>query len=124
MISFEGRTAIITGAARGLGRAHALRLAELGANLVVNDSGAGPDGAGTDGSPVQQVVDEIVANGGSVVAHVGSVSNFRAAADLIALAVEAFGNLDVLVNNAGILRDNTIVRMSESEWDHCGGRPP
>jgi NAD(P)-dependent dehydrogenase (short-subunit alcohol dehydrogenase family) len=117
MVSLEGRTAIITGAARGLGRSHALRFAELGANVVVNDNGAGPDGAGVDGSPAQELVDEIVASGGKAVAHIGSVSDFQAAADLVALAVEQFGGLDILVNNAGILRDNTIVQMTEEQWD-------
>jgi NAD(P)-dependent dehydrogenase (short-subunit alcohol dehydrogenase family) len=117
MVDLHGRTAIITGAARGLGRCHALRFAELGANVVVNDNGAGPDGAGADGSPAQDVVDEITANGGSAVAHIGSVSDFAAAAGLVALAVERFGGLDILVNNAGILRDKTIAAMSEAEWD-------
>jgi NAD(P)-dependent dehydrogenase (short-subunit alcohol dehydrogenase family) len=117
MVSLEGRTAIINGAARGLGRSHALRFAELGANVVVNDNGAGPDGAGTDGSAAQAVVDEITAQGGRAVAHLGSVADFESAVQLVGLAVETFGGLDVLVNNAGILRDRTIVQMSEQEWD-------
>jgi NAD(P)-dependent dehydrogenase (short-subunit alcohol dehydrogenase family) len=117
MVSLEGRTAIITGAARGLGRSHALRFAELGASVVVNDNGTGPDGAGADGSPAQAVVDEIIAKGGKAVAHVGSASDFQHARGLVAQAVDTFGRLDVLVNNAGFLRDRTIVQMSEQEWD-------
>ncbi len=117
MVSLAGRTAIITGAARGLGRSHALRFAELGANVVVNDNGAGPDGVGANGSPAQEVVDEIIAKGGAAFAHIGSVSSFQAAEELVAITVEQFGGLDILVNNAGILRDNTIVRMTEAEWD-------
>jgi NAD(P)-dependent dehydrogenase (short-subunit alcohol dehydrogenase family) len=117
MVSLEGRTAIVTGAARGLGRSHAVRFAGLGANVVVNDNGAGADGVGADGSPAQAVVDEIVAKGGKAVAHVGSVSDFQGAADLVDLAAQTFGGLDILVNNAGILRDRTIVQMSEDEWD-------
>ena len=117
MVSLKGRTAIITGAARGLGRAHALRFAELGANVVVNDNGAGPDGAGVDGSPAQAVVDEIADAGGTAIAHIGSVSDWGSAEELIGLTVDTFGTVDILVNNAGILRDRTIVQMTEEEFD-------
>lgn len=116
MVNLEGRTAIVTGAARGLGRAHALRLAELGANIVVNDNGAPLDGLGADDSPAQAVVDEIVAAGGHAVAHIGSVADWNSAAELVRLAVETFDGLHILVNNAGIVRDRTIVRMSEAEF--------
>lgn len=112
MTTLKGRTAIITGAGRGLGRSHALRFAELGAAVVVNDM---PGESGE--SPAQAVVDEITAAGGEAVAHEGSASNWEAAADMVQLAVNTFGSLDVLVNNAGILRDRTIVQMSEAEWD-------
>ncbi|MBC3192996.1 SDR family NAD(P)-dependent oxidoreductase [Pseudonocardia sp. C8] len=116
-MTLEGRTVIITGGGRGLGREHALRFAERGANVVVNDNGAGPDGAGDDTAPAREVVGEIVAKGGNAVAHIGSVSSWDSAREMVELAVETFGGLDVLVNNAGILRDRTIVNMSEAEWD-------
>lgn len=108
---------IITGGGRGLGREHALRFAERGANVVVNDNGAGPDGEGDDNTPAREVVEEIAANGGNAVAHVGSASRWDSAREMVELAVETFGGLDVLVNNAGILRDRTIVNMTEAEWD-------
>ncbi|MEV5003953.1 SDR family oxidoreductase [Nocardioides sp. LML1-1-1.1] len=117
MTSLAGRTAIITGAGRGLGREHALRFAELGANVVVNDNGASSDGAGADDSPVRAVVEEIRAQGGQAVAHVGSVTDWDSAGEMVDLAVSTFGGLDILINNAGILRDRTIVNMSEEEWD-------
>ncbi|HET7735902.1 MAG TPA: SDR family oxidoreductase [Nocardioidaceae bacterium] len=117
MVSLAGRTAIITGAGRGLGREHALRFAELGANVIVNDNGAGADGDGTDSSPAQAVVDEITTKGGKAVAHVGSVTDWESAAAMVELAVSSFGGLDILINNAGILRDRTTVNMSETEWD-------
>ena len=116
MICLDGRTAIVTGAARGLGRAHALHLARLGANVVVNDNGAALDGLSSDGSPAQAVVDEIVAAGGRAVAHLGSVADWTSAAELVQVAVDTFGGLDVVVNNAGIVRDRTIVSMSEAEF--------
>ncbi len=117
MATLEGRTAVITGAGRGLGREHALLFADLGAHVVVNDNGAGPDGSGDDGSPAHAVVNEIKARGGKAVAHIGSVSDWHSAREMVQLAVDTFGDLDILVNNAGILRDRTIVNMSESEWD-------
>ena len=117
MTTFNGRTAVITGAGRGLGREHALLLADLGANIVVNDNGSSADGSGDDATPAQQVVDEITARGGNAVAHIGSVSDWKTAKEMIDLAVDTFGGLDVLVNNAGILRDRTLVNMTEGEWD-------
>lgn len=113
----DGRVAIVTGAGRGLGRAHALQLAELGAAVVVNDLGASLKGEGADMSPAQEVVQEIERNGGHAIVSGHDVASWDGAAALVALAVEAFGHLDVLVNNAGILRDRTFANMEEAEWD-------
>src|SRR4051812_24870645 len=98
---FDGKVAIVTGAGRGIGREEALLLAREGAAVIVNDLGGNPDGTGTDASPAQQVVDEIVAAGGSAAANHGSVSRFSDAAEMVQQAVETFGGLDVLINNAG-----------------------
>ena len=113
----EGRVAVITGAGRGIGREHALELARQGAAVVVNDLGGSPDGTGADAAAAQAVADEIVAAGGKAVANGDDVSDWSGAERLISQAVETFGGLDVLVNNAGILRDRTIATMSEQEWD-------
>ncbi|HEY1118066.1 MAG TPA: SDR family NAD(P)-dependent oxidoreductase, partial [Acidimicrobiales bacterium] len=113
----EERVAIVTGAGRGIGREHALMLAEHGAAVVVNDVGGAPDGSGSDATPAQQVVAEIEAMGGRAVANADDVSDWDGAKNMIDQAVDAFGRLDVLVNNAGILRDRMLVNMSESEWD-------
>ncbi|HVW79475.1 MAG TPA: SDR family oxidoreductase [Mycobacteriales bacterium] len=113
----DGKVAIVTGAGRGLGRAHALLLASEGARVVVNDLGGEWDGAGTDNRPAQQVVDEIKAAGGDAVANYESCSNWKAAEGLIQQAVDEFGGLDILVNNAGILRDKMSYNMSEDDWD-------
>lgn len=117
MTSLEGRVAIITGAGRGLGREHALLFASLGARVVVNDHGGGNDGAGSDAVPADEVVAEIRAAGGEAVANDDDVADWNGAGRLVATAIDAYGDLDVLVNNAGILRDRTIVNMTESEWD-------
>ncbi|ODQ96377.1 SDR family oxidoreductase [Mycolicibacterium holsaticum] len=117
MTSLEGRTAIVTGAARGLGRAHALLLSRLGARVVVNDTGGGLNGDGNSDNAAADVVAEIQNAGGQAVAHFGSVSDWNAAREMIELAVQTFGGLDILVNNAGILRDRMLVNMSEGEWD-------
>jgi NAD(P)-dependent dehydrogenase (short-subunit alcohol dehydrogenase family) len=109
--------AIITGAGRGIGREHALLFAKEGAKVVVNDLGGNPDGTGADASPAQQVVDEIVAFGGEAVANHDDVTDWDGAKRLVDTAVEAYGDLHVLVNNAGILRDRTLVNMTEEEWD-------
>lgn len=113
----DGRIIIITGAGRGIGREHALEFARQGAKVVVNDLGAAPDGAGADAAPAQAVVDEIVALGGEAVANDDDISDWDGAQRLVNTAIERFGGLDVLVNNAGILRDRTLVNMSIEEWD-------
>jgi NAD(P)-dependent dehydrogenase (short-subunit alcohol dehydrogenase family) len=113
----DGRVAIVTGAGRGIGREHSLLLAAQGAKVVVNDLGGSRDGTGTDTGPAQQVVDEIVAAGGEAVANTDDISDFAGAERLIKTAVDSFGRLDVLINNAGILRDRMLVNMTEAEWD-------
>jgi NAD(P)-dependent dehydrogenase (short-subunit alcohol dehydrogenase family) len=117
MNTLKGRVAVITGAGRGIGREHALLFAAEGARVVVNDLGGNPDGTGADATPAQQVVDEIVAAGGEAVANHDDVTSWEGAKRMIDTAVEAFGDLHVLVNNAGILRDRMLVNMTEAEWD-------
>ncbi|WP_432185770.1 3-oxoacyl-ACP reductase [Streptomyces sp. Tue6028] len=118
-LPLEGLTAIVTGAGRGLGRAEALELARLGAAVVVNDFGQpGRDGSGaSSATPAEEVAAEIRAAGGRAVAHTGDVADHEQARLLVELAVTEFGKLDVLVNNAGILRDRMVFSMSEDEWD-------
>jgi NAD(P)-dependent dehydrogenase (short-subunit alcohol dehydrogenase family) len=113
----EDRVAIVTGAGRGIGKEHALMLAAHGAKVVVNDLGGTRDGTGADKGPAQEVVDEIRAAGGEAVANGDDVSDFAAAKNMVDQAVDEFGRLDVLVNNAGILRDRMLVNMEEAEWD-------
>jgi NAD(P)-dependent dehydrogenase (short-subunit alcohol dehydrogenase family) len=113
----EGRVVVVTGSGRGIGREHALSLARHGAHVVVNDVGAGIDGSGGDLSPAQQVVQEIEAMGGRAVASSDDISTWAGAERLIATAVETFGDLHAVVNNAGILRDRMMANMSEEEWD-------
>jgi NAD(P)-dependent dehydrogenase (short-subunit alcohol dehydrogenase family) len=117
MGGLHGRVVIVTGAGRGVGRAHALFLASEGARVVVNDVGSGLDGAGADASPARRVADEIVAGGGQAVANCDSVSSWDGAQRLVAQAVEAFGDLHGVINNAGILRDRMLVNMTEVEFD-------
>jgi NAD(P)-dependent dehydrogenase (short-subunit alcohol dehydrogenase family) len=115
--SLEGKVAIVTGAGRGIGREHALALARAGANVVVNDLGGSLAGEGTDATPAQSVVNEIVAAGGQAVASYDDVANFDAAESIVRRAIDRYGRLDILVNNAGILRDRMLVNMTEDEWD-------
>ena len=113
----DGRIAIVTGAARGLGRAHALELARQGAFVVVNDLGVALDGTGRDTAPAQAVVDEIVAAGGTAVANGDDIADWDGAAALVRCALDTYGRLDVLVNNAGFTRDRMVVSATEEEWD-------
>lgn len=117
MEALDGRIAIITGAGRGIGREHALLFAAEGAKVVVNDLGGAVDGSGDDRSAAEQVVDEIRGAGGDAVANADDVTDWEGGKRLIDTAVSTFGDLHVLVNNAGILRDRVLVNMSESEWD-------
>ena len=113
----EGRVAVVTGAGRGIGREHALSLASQGAKVVVNDLGGNVDGSGGDLSPADQVVAEIKAMGGEAVSNGDDISSWEGSQRLINTAVESFGDLNIVVNNAGILRDRMLTNMTEEEWD-------
>ena len=113
----EGRIAIVTGAGRGIGREHALSLAAHGARVVVNDLGGARDGSGASAGPAEEVVATIRSAGGEAIVNADDVSDWRGAERLVRQAVDTFGGLDVLVNNAGILRDRMLVNMTEAEWD-------
>jgi len=113
----EGRVAIVTGAGRGIGREHALSLARHGAKVVVNDLGGDVDGTGDDRSPAEQVVAEIEEMGGEAVANGDNVADFAGAERMVRTAIDTFGDLHVVVNNAGILRDRVLANMTEAEWD-------
>jgi len=113
----EGRVAIVTGGARGVGCEHCLMLAENGAKVVVNDLGGDREGKGNDVGPAQQVVNEIKAKGGEAVANGDDVSDWNGAKRMVDQAISTFGKLDALVLNAGILRDRMLVNMTEDEWD-------
>src|SRR2546421_5487057 len=117
MGALEGRVAILPGPGRGIGREHALLFAQEGAKVVVNDLGGAMDGTGDDRTPAEQVVDEIRAMGGEAIANADNVADWEGGQRLINAAVEAFGDLHILINNAGILRDRVIVNMTEEEWD-------
>ena len=113
----EGRVAIVTGAGRGLGREHALMLAANGAKVIVNDLGANVDGTGRDASFAAQTVADIRKAGGEAIVNGDDVGSWAGAKNLVDQAIQAYGKLDVLVNNAGILRDRMLVNMTEEEWD-------
>ncbi|WP_316575770.1 SDR family oxidoreductase [Nocardia canadensis] len=117
MGSMENRVAVVTGAGRGIGREHALLLAREGASVVVNDLGGGNDGSGTDTGPAQEVVAEIRAAGGSAVANTDNIATWAGAQNLVQQAISEFGGLDIVVNNAGILRDGFVAGMDEAQWD-------
>ncbi|MER6009104.1 SDR family oxidoreductase [Streptomyces bluensis] len=113
----EGRVVIVTGAGRGLGRAHALAYAAEGARVVVNDLGVGLDGTPGPDSPASRVADEIRAAGGEAVVHGGDIATTEGAVSLVRTALETYGRLDTLVNNAGFLRDRMLVNLDEDDWD-------
>ena len=117
MPKLDGKVAVVTGAGRGIGREHAIALAEAGAKIVVNDLGGSLAGEGTDAGPAHEVVREIETRGGEAVADGENVADFAGAKRLIDRAISTFGRLDILVNNAGILRDRMLVNMDEHEWD-------
>ena len=113
----EGRVVIVTGAGRGIGREHALGFAREGARVVVNDLGVALDGRGASTGPAQEVVDEIAALGGEAVANTDDIADWEGARRLVHTAIDTFGRLDVLVNNAGFVRDRMLFTTSEEEWD-------
>ena len=113
----DGRVVIVTGSGRGLGRAHALEFARQGAKVVVNDLGVAQDGSDPSDTPAQQVVDEIVAIGGEAVVSSHDVADWDAAGEMVQLAIDTFGGLDVVVNNAGIVRDRMFVNSEQAEWE-------
>ena len=113
----DGRIVIVTGAGRGIGREHALAFARQGAQVVVNDLGVELDGTGRPRGPAQEVVDEIVAGGGEAVANSDDIADWDGARRLVQAAIDTFGGLDVLVNNAGFVRDRMVVTPTEDEWD-------
>src|SRR3954451_4832430 len=117
MGALDGRVAIITGAGRGIGREHALLFAQEGAKVVVNDLGGAADGSGSDATPAEQVVEEITAAGGEAVANGDDVTDSAGADNLVKTALDAFGELHVLVKNTGILRDRMLGNMTDKEWD-------
>jgi NAD(P)-dependent dehydrogenase (short-subunit alcohol dehydrogenase family) len=113
----DSRVVIVTGAGRGIGREHALEFARQGARVVVNDLGGDRSGTGASAGPANEVVEEIQAMGGEAVANGDDVSSWDGAGQLVGTAIDTFGRLDALVNNAGILRDRMLVNMTEAEWD-------
>jgi NAD(P)-dependent dehydrogenase (short-subunit alcohol dehydrogenase family) len=116
-IDFSGRVAIVTGAGAGLGKDYALHLAARGAKVVVNDLGGSTDGVGSDSAAADQVVEEIRAAGGEAVASYDTVATVEGGENIVKTALDAWGKVDILINNAGILRDKTFVKMEEENWD-------
>ncbi len=116
-ISFEGQVALVTGAGAGLGRAYALDLAKRGAKVVVNDLGGDPHGEGADAAPARKVCDEIKAAGGEATPNFDSVSSYDGGFNMVKTAIDTYGRLDVVICNAGILRDIAFHNMSEADWD-------
>jgi len=116
-IDFSGRVAIVTGAGAGLGRSYALELAKRGAKVVINDLGGTRDGAGSSDAAANKVVDEIKALGGQAVPNYDNVATVAGGANIVKTAVDAFGKVDILINNAGILRDKSFTKMEEENWD-------
>ncbi len=116
-IRFDGKVAVVTGAGGGLGRSHALLLASRGAKVVVNDLGGAPDGTGESKRMADQVVDEIRSAGGEAVPNYDSVATMEGGAHIVQTAIDNFGRIDILINNAGILRDVSFMKMPEESWD-------
>lgn len=116
-IRFDGRVAIVTGAGAGIGRAHALELAGRGAKVVVNDLGGARDGSGSSAAAADEVVEEIKAAGGEAAANYDSVATMEGGQNIVKTALDKYGKLDILISNAGILRDKSLLKMSEAEWD-------
>ncbi|MCP4750436.1 MAG: SDR family oxidoreductase [Proteobacteria bacterium] len=116
-IKFDGRVAIVTGAGAGLGKTYALALAARGAKVVVNDLGGARDGSGSDSKAADLVVDEIKQAGGEAVGNYDSVATVEGGKNIVKTAVDTYGKVDILINNAGILRDKSLMKMSEAEWD-------
>lgn len=116
-INYDGKVAIVTGAGQGIGRMYALELAKRGAKVVVNDLGVSRDGEGMDTSAADSVVEQIKADGGQAVANYDSVATMAGGQNIVKTAVDAFGTVDILINNAGILRDKSFMKMTEQDWD-------
>ena len=115
-VSFENRVVIVTGAGNGLGKAYALELGKRGAKVVVNDLGGAVDGSGSGNSPADDVVNEIIENGGEAVANYDSVATKDGGESIVQTAVDSFGTVDAVINNAGILRDKSFANMTEEEF--------
>jgi NAD(P)-dependent dehydrogenase (short-subunit alcohol dehydrogenase family) len=120
-VRFDGKVAIVTGAGGGLGRSHALTLASKGAKVVVNDLGGTMDGSGAGSAMADKVVDEIKASGGEAVANYDGVDTVEGGKNIVKTAIDSFGKVDILINNAGILRDKTFAKMDEQNWDMVVG---
>ncbi|MBU1542225.1 MAG: SDR family oxidoreductase [Proteobacteria bacterium] len=116
-INYDGKVAIVTGAGQGIGRMYALELARRGAKVVVNDLGVSRDGEGMDTSAADSVVEQIKADGGQAVANYDSVATMAGGENIVKTAMDAFGTIDILINNAGILRDKSFMKMTEQDWD-------